>query len=142
MPASVSLEKLRLGLRETLARGDYPRREVDPPIDDFVAWIAPPPIPQADRMRNTAELEALRARALVLTFYCSGLRSEEATALETSEVLGGTQPGEADVRGKGGRAGAWPGRADRGVALTKAGFLSLAGLGRPRPQTPVRHRSA
>jgi hypothetical protein len=30
LPASVSLEKLRLGLSEALARGDYLRRRVDP----------------------------------------------------------------------------------------------------------------
>jgi site-specific recombinase XerD len=40
---------------------------------------------------------------LVLTLYCSGLRREEVTALERAEVLGGAQPGEADVRGKGDR---------------------------------------
>jgi hypothetical protein len=39
----------------------------------------------------------------VLTLYCSGLRREEVTALETAEVLAGAQPGEADVRGKGDR---------------------------------------
>lgn len=40
---------------------------------------------------------------LVLMLYCSGLRREESTALETAEVLSGIQPGEADVRGKGDR---------------------------------------
>jgi hypothetical protein len=45
LPAGVSLEKLRLGLREALARGDYLRRKVDPRIDAFVAWVAIQPIP-------------------------------------------------------------------------------------------------
>ena len=103
LPARVSLERLRLGLREALARGDYLRRKVDPRIDAFVNWVAAQPIPPADGARNTAHLEALRARALVLTLYCSGLRREEATALESAEVLAATQPGEADVRGKGDR---------------------------------------
>jgi site-specific recombinase XerD len=98
LPASVSLEKLRLGLREALAR-----RKVDPRLDAFVAWVASRPLPPDDGARNTAHLEALRSRALVLTLYCSGLRREEVTALETAEVLGGAQPGEADVRGKGDR---------------------------------------
>jgi site-specific recombinase XerD len=40
-------------------------------------------------------------RALILRLYCSGLRREEVTALEITEVLHGTQPGEADIRGKG-----------------------------------------
>jgi integrase len=102
LPSSISLEKLRIGLRESLARGDYERRKVDPRIDAFVAWVAARPIPQ-EGGRNGARLDALRARALVLTLYCSGLRREEATALETAEVLRGTQPGEADVRGKGDR---------------------------------------
>jgi integrase len=103
LPASVSLEKLRLGLREALAHGDYLRRKVDPRIDAFVAWVASQPIPPPDGDRSNAQLGALRARALVLTLYCSGLRREEVTALETAEVLGGTQAGEADVRGKGDR---------------------------------------
>jgi site-specific recombinase XerD len=76
---------------------------VDPRIDAFVAWVAAQPIPPADAARNSAHLEALRARALILTLYCSGLRREEVTALETAEVLAGALPGEADVRGKGDR---------------------------------------
>jgi site-specific recombinase XerD len=96
----VSLEKLRLGLREALARGDYLRRKVDARIDAFVAWVAAQPIPPADPARSFAHLEALRTRALILTLYCSGLRREEVTALETAEALGGAMPGEADVRGK------------------------------------------
>ncbi len=103
LSASVSLERLRLGLREALARGDYVRRKVDPRIEQFVAWAAAQPIPPGDGVRNLARLDALRARALVLTLYCSGLRREEATALETAEVLNNSQPGEADVRGKGDR---------------------------------------
>jgi integrase len=103
LPASVSLEKLRLGLREALAHGDYHRRKVDPRIDAFVAWVVAQPTPPIDDIRVFAHLEALRARALILALYCSGLRREEVTALETAEVLGGAQPGEADVRGKGDR---------------------------------------
>lgn len=71
----ISLEKLRIGLRESLARGDYERRKVDPRIDAFASWVAAEPIPQADAERGVARLEALRARALVLTLYCSGLRA-------------------------------------------------------------------
>jgi hypothetical protein len=52
LPASVSLEKLRLGLREALARGDYLRRKVDPRIDTFIAWVAAQPIPPVDTARN------------------------------------------------------------------------------------------
>jgi hypothetical protein len=48
-----------------------------------------------------ARLEALRARALMFTLCCSGLRREEVTALEAAEVLGGPQPSEAEVHGKG-----------------------------------------
>jgi integrase len=103
LPPSISLEELRLGLRESLARGDYARRKVDPRIDAFAAWVAARAIPPAGAGRGTARLDALRARALVLTLYCSGLRREEATALETAEVLRGTHPGEADIRGKGDR---------------------------------------
>jgi hypothetical protein len=103
LPAGVSLEKLRLGLREALAHGDYLRSKVDPRIDAFVGWVAALPIPDSDGARDSAHLEALRARALMLTLYCSGLRREEVTALETAEVLGGPLPGEADVRGKGDR---------------------------------------
>jgi integrase len=103
LPPTISLEKLRIGLRESLARGDYERRKVDPRIDAFVAWVAALPIPRADGGRGTARLDALRARALVLTLYCSGMRREEATALESAEVLRGVQPGEADIRGKGDR---------------------------------------
>ena len=103
LPSSFSLEKLRLGLRESLARGDYLRRKVDPRIDAFVQWVAVQPLPASDGARDTARLEALRARAMVLTLYCSGLRREEATALETVDVLGSIEPGEADIRGKGDR---------------------------------------
>lgn len=42
LPSSISLEKLRIGLRESLTRGDYERRKVDPRIDAFVAWVAAP----------------------------------------------------------------------------------------------------
>jgi hypothetical protein len=103
LAVSVSLEKLRIGLREALAHGDCLRRKVDPRIDAFVAWVAAQPVPLADGTRNSACLDGLRARALILTLYCSGLRREEVTALETAEVLGGAVPGEADVRGKGDR---------------------------------------
>ncbi|MDQ6669673.1 MAG: tyrosine-type recombinase/integrase [Chloroflexota bacterium] len=103
LPASLSLEKLRLGLRESLARGDYERRRLDPRIEAFVEWVSARPIPPEDSGRGNARLEALRARALVLTLYCSGIRREEATALESAEVLRGTEPGEADIRGKGDR---------------------------------------
>ena len=102
LPSSLSLEKLRLGLRESLARGDYLRRKVDPRIDAFVQWVAAQPLP-SDGGRRLARLEGLRARALVLTLYCSGLRREEATALGIVDVLGGIEPGEADIRGKGDR---------------------------------------
>ena len=87
LPASLSLEKLRLGLRESLARGDYLRRKVDPRIDAFVQWVASQPLPASDGRRETARLEALRAQALVLTLYCSGLRREEVTALKQSRFL-------------------------------------------------------
>ena len=63
------------------------------------SWVAARPLPPSDGARDTARLEALRARALVLTLYCSGLRREEATALETVDVLGSIEPGEADIRG-------------------------------------------
>jgi len=134
LPVSVSLEKLRLGLREALARGDYLRRKVDPRIDDFIAWVAEQPIPPTD---SAAHLEALRARALVLTLYCSGLRREEVTALETSEVLGGAEPGEADVRGKGDR--------ERTIFLDAAALEAIrlhckpAGRPTPRPWVFVSH---
>jgi hypothetical protein len=49
----VSLEKLRLGLREALAHGDYLRRKVDPRIDAFVARVAAQPVPAADDGRAT-----------------------------------------------------------------------------------------
>ena len=103
LPPGISLEKLRVVLRQALALGDYERRKVDPRIDAFVAWVAARPIPPSDGKRDTARLEALRARALVLTLYSSGLRREEATKLEIAEVLHGAEPGEADVRGKGDR---------------------------------------
>jgi integrase len=103
LPASISLEKLRLGLRQSLSRGDYVRRKVDPRLDAFVAWVAERPIPPEQEGDNTARLVALRAKALVLTVYCSGVRREEVTALLTAEVLRAAQPGEADVRGKGDR---------------------------------------
>jgi hypothetical protein len=78
LPGGVSLEKLRLGLREALAHGDYLRRRVDPRINAFVAWVGAQPIPPADAARNSARLEALRARAVILTLYCSSLRREDA----------------------------------------------------------------
>jgi integrase len=103
LPAAVSLERLRLGLREALAHGDYLRRKVDPRIDAFVAWLSALPVPPVGGPRYGARLDVLRGKALVLTLYCSGLRREEVTALETAEVLHGIEPGEADVRGKGDR---------------------------------------
>jgi len=103
LPASISLEKLRLGLRQSLSRGDYVRRKVDPRIDAFVAWVSARPIPPESDADDTARLVALRGRALLLTLYCSGLRRDEVTALQTTEVLRGRPPGEADVRGKGER---------------------------------------
>lgn len=39
----------------------------------------------------------------MLTLYCCGLRRDEATALESAEVLRGQRTGEADIRGKGDR---------------------------------------
>jgi integrase len=127
LPVSVSLEKLRLELREALAHGDYLRRKVDPRIDAFVACVAAQPVPLADGTRNSASLDGLRARALILTLYCSGLRREEVTALETAEVLGGAVPGAADVRGKGDR--------ERTV------FLDAAPLDGIRAYVKVRGRS-
>ena len=118
LPSSLSLEKLRLGLRESLARGDYLRRKVDPRIDAFVQWVAAQPLPPADGVRDAARLEALRARALVLTLYCSGLRREEATALETVDVMGSLEPGEADIRGKGDR--------ERTIFLDAAAVAAIA----------------
>src|SRR6266851_5225909 len=47
LPRTISLEKLRIGLRESLARGDYERRKVDPRIDAFVARVAARPVRQA-----------------------------------------------------------------------------------------------
>jgi hypothetical protein len=45
LPPTMSLEKLRIGLRESLARGDCQRRKVDPRIDAFVAWVAARALP-------------------------------------------------------------------------------------------------
>ena len=102
LPSSISLEKLRLGLRQSLCRGDYARRKVDPRIDAYIAWVAARPIPP-ESTDNAARLIALRDRALVLTLYGSGLPRDEVTALQIAEVLRGARPGEADVRGKGDR---------------------------------------
>jgi hypothetical protein len=102
LPLGISLEKLRTGLRQSLSRGDNKRRKVDPRLVAFVVWVAARPIPPGDGKHVWARLEALRARALVLTLWSSGLRREEATKLEVAEMLFGAEPGEADVRGKSG----------------------------------------
>jgi integrase len=101
LPPGLSLERLRAGLRQALIRGDYERRRVDPRIDAFVAWVIAQPVPADDG--TTARLDALRARALVLTLYGTGVRREEATKLRVGDVLHGEVPGEADIRGKGDR---------------------------------------
>jgi hypothetical protein len=54
LPASLSLEKLRIGLRQSLSRGDYLRRKVDPRLDAFVAWVAARPIPSTSEDDGTA----------------------------------------------------------------------------------------
>jgi integrase len=137
LPSTISLEKLRLGLRQSLSRGDYVRRKVDPRLDAFVAWVAARPVSPASDGDNTARLLALRARALVLTLYCSGLRRDEVTALQTVEVLRGATPGEADVRGKGDR--------ERTVFLDPAAldairqYLRARGVGDSRPWVFVSH---
>jgi integrase len=135
-PTSISVEQLRLGLRQSLSRGDYFRRKVDPRLDAFVAWVAARPIPPTSD-DNTARLIALRDRALVLTLYCSGLRREEATALQTADLLRSAQPGEADFRGKGDR--------ERTIILDPAAlravrdYIRARGPGDRRPWVFVSH---
>jgi integrase len=105
LPASASRETLRLALREALARGDCVSARTIRASTISSPGGSAQPVPPADDRRNSnsVHLEALRARALVLTLYCSGLRRTEMATLEIGEVLGGPEPGEADVRGNGDR---------------------------------------
>lgn len=72
-----NIEQNRASLRSHLHRGEYKRRVVNPQIDDFVAWVKDRPLPDD----AAARLEMLRAKALVLTLHCSGMRRAAATAL-------------------------------------------------------------
>jgi site-specific recombinase XerD len=95
------------------------------------------PIPPSDAARDSARLDALRARALVLTLYCSGVRREEATALETAEVLRGSHPGEADVRGKGDRV--WTVFLDAAALEAIRAYINARGTGDMRKWVFVSH---
>jgi site-specific recombinase XerD len=97
----VSFEAVREHAREAMGRGSYRAPRVDSRLPHVVLYVKSIVIPDPAVSRQ-GFLEALRDRALILTLFSTGMRREEVSRLDRTDLDEGWSP-QAIVRGKGDR---------------------------------------
>lgn len=95
----VSFEAIRSNAREAMGRGSYRTPRVDrrlPLIVTYVNSLTLPAAPGAERLH----LDLLRDKALIRTLFCTGMRRQEASSLNRSDLDDGWSA-QALITGKG-----------------------------------------
>lgn len=96
----LSYEHMKDGLRELIGRLHYKTPRVDDAVALVVTYVNNQPVPAADAKNSQRRLELLRDRALLTTLYATGMRREEISRLNRSDIHDG-RAAEGLVTGKG-----------------------------------------
>ena len=100
LAADLSFEELRDNLREVMGRVPYKTPRIDQRLVLIVTRLDGLALPPDDRANGQARLELLRDRALVRTLFASGMRREEVSRLDRTDVQDG-RARQALITGKG-----------------------------------------
>ena len=95
----ITYEAIREHARQAMGRIPYRTPRVDARLPLVVLYVKNTPLPDPQKARH-AYLEVLRDRAIILTLFTTGMRREEVTRLDRSDVDDGWAT-QAIVRGKG-----------------------------------------
>lgn len=98
----LSYERMKDGLRELIGRSHYKTPRVDDGVALIVTYVNALPLPSADRERGQRRLELLRDRAILTTLFATGMRREELSRMNRTDI----QDGRLDqglITGKGGK---------------------------------------
>jgi site-specific recombinase XerD len=98
--ANVSFEEMRDNLREVMGRVPYRTPRIDNRLVLLVTHVDGLPLPLEERAGGQARLEVLRDRALLHTLFATGMRREEVSSLNRTDVQDG-HARQALVTGKG-----------------------------------------
>lgn len=98
----LSYEHLKDRLRELVGRVPYRTPRVDDAVALVVTSVLSLPLPPPDGRANRARLTLLRDRAILATLWATGMRREELSRLNRSDLQDG-RASEGLVTGKGGR---------------------------------------
>jgi len=96
----LSYERMKDGVHELIGRVPYKTPRIDDAIALIVTYVNKRPLPSGDAAHQQARLEALRDRALILTLYATGMRREELSRLNRSDIQDG-RASEGLITGKG-----------------------------------------
>lgn len=98
----LSYERMKDTVRELIGRVSYKTPRVDDAVAQVVTYVKDLPIPPADPSHRQRPLELLRDKAILLTLYATGLRREELSRLNRSDLQDG-RASEGLITGKGDR---------------------------------------
>ncbi len=98
--ADLSFEHIKDGLRELIGRVPYKTPRVDDAVALVVTSVKAVPLPVADERNGQRRLELLRDRAILTTLYATGMRRQELSRLNRSDVQDG-RSAEGLITGKG-----------------------------------------
>jgi len=96
----LSYERIKDGLRELVGRQYYKTPRVDDAVALVVTYVKSLPLPPPGEKNSQARLQLLRDRALLTTLYATGMRREELSRLNRTDVQDG-RSAEAIITGKG-----------------------------------------
>jgi site-specific recombinase XerD len=89
LPAGVTYEQMREGVREVQGRASYKTPRIDRRLPMLVTYVMSLPLPPPTARRGIRRLEVLRDQALMLTLFCSGMRREEVSHLDRFDIQDG-----------------------------------------------------
>ena len=95
----VPYERMKDGLRELIGRSEYKTPRIDDAVALVVTYVNELPVP-AGRDQEQARLTLLRDRALLRTLWATGMRREELSRLNRTDIQDG-RASEGLITGKG-----------------------------------------
>lgn len=96
----VSYERMKDGLHELIGRLHYKTPRVDDAVALAVTYVKAVPLPSADARHLAGRLELLRDQALLTTLYATGMRRQELSWLNRTDIQDG-RVAEGLITGKG-----------------------------------------
>ncbi|MHB1416647.1 MAG: tyrosine-type recombinase/integrase [Chloroflexota bacterium] len=85
----LSYERMKDGLRELIGRLHYKTPRVDDAVALVVTHAKGLPVPEPDGKKDQNRLELLRDRAILTTLYATGMRREELSRLNRTDIQDG-----------------------------------------------------